>query len=129
MIVSICSYATIMVFERHNIYAMRLAKKGELITHHKDKAVLTFLKVEDMLETNIPVVHPDMTLGDMVKVISTSQRNIFPVVNDDGKLQGLVLLNDIRNIMFRPELYDRFKVNKFMVGSPAEIKIDTPMER
>jgi len=129
MIVSICSYATIMVFERHNIYAMRLAKKGELITHHKDKAVLTFLKVEDMLETNIPVVHPDMTLGDMVKVISTSQRNIFPVVNDDGKLQGLVLLNDIRNIMFRPELYDRFKVNKFMVGSPAEIKIDTPMEK
>src|SRR5690554_2015956 len=129
MIVSLVSYGTILVFERHSIYAKRLAKKGELITHHKDKAVLTFLKVEDMLETNIPVVHPDMTLGDMVKVISTSQRNIFPVVNDDGKLQGLVLLNDIRNIMFRPELYDRFKVNKFMVGSPAEIKIDTPMEK
>lgn len=129
MIVSICSYATIVVFEKHNIYAMRLAKRGELITHHKDKAVLTFLKVEDMLETNIPIVHPEMTLGDMVKVISSSQRNIFPVVNDDGTLQGLVLLNDIRNIMFRPELYDTFKVKKFMVGSPAEIKIDTPMEK
>ncbi|MDO5663660.1 MAG: chloride channel protein [Bacteroidia bacterium] len=129
MIVSICSYATIVIFEKHNIYAMRLAKTGELITHHKDKAVLTFLKVEDMLETNIPIVHPEMTLGDMVKVISSSHRNIFPVVNDDGVLQGLVLLNNIRNIMFRPELYDGFKVKKFMVGAPAEIKIDTPMEK
>ncbi len=129
MIVSICSYATIVIFERHNIYAMRLAKKGELITHHKDKAVLTFLKVEDMLETNIPTVHPDMTLGEMVKVISNSTRNIFPVLDDKGVLKGLVLLNDIRNIVFRPELYDKFKVKKFMVGAPAEINIDMPMEK
>lgn len=129
MIVSICSYATIVIFERHNIYAMRLAKKGELITHHKDKAVLTFLKVEDMLETNIPTVHPDMTLGEMVKVISNSTRNIFPVLDDRGVLKGLVLLNDIRNIVFRPELYDKFKVKKFMVGAPAEINIDMPMEK
>ncbi|MEA4949364.1 MAG: chloride channel protein, partial [Petrimonas sp.] len=110
MIVSSCSYATIVIFEKHSIYAMRLAKRGELITHHKDKAVLTFLKVEDMLETDIPIVRPEMTLGDMVKIISNSHRNIFPVVNDDGTLQGLVMLNDIRNIMFRPELYDTFKV-------------------
>lgn len=129
MIVSICSYVVILVFEKHNIYAMRLAKSGELITHHKDKAVLTFLKIEDMLETDIPVVHPEMTLGDMVKVISNSNRNIFPVMNNNGVLQGLVMLNDIRNIMFRPELYDTFKVKKFMVGAPAEIKIDTPMEK
>lgn len=129
MIVSLTSYATIRIFNKHNIYAMRLAKKGELITHHKDKAVLTFLQIEDMLETNIPVVHPEMTLGDVVKVISTSTRNIFPVVDDDNKLQGLVLLNDIRNIMFRPELYDRFKVRKFMVGAPAIIKIDWSMEK
>lgn len=129
MIVSICSYGTIVLFERHSIYAMRLAKKGELITHHKDKAVLTFLKVEDMLETDIPVVQPDMTLGDVVKVISNSNRNIFPVVDSGGVLRGLVLLNDIRNIMFRPELYDRFKVEKFMVGAPAKIDICTPMEK
>ncbi|MDO5522810.1 MAG: chloride channel protein [Bacteroidia bacterium] len=129
MIVSLCSYATIIIFEKHNIYAMRLAKSGELITHHKDKAVLTFLKVEDMLETDIPVVHPEMTLGEMVKVISNSNRNIFPAVNDEGVLQGIVLLNDIRNIMFRPELYDSFKVKKFMVGATAEIKMDTPMEK
>lgn len=129
MIVSSFSYATIIIFEKHNIYSIRLAKKGELITHHKDKAVLTFLKVEDILETDIPIVNPEMTLGEMVKVISNSTRNIFPVVNDNGVLLGLVLLNDIRNIIFRPELYERFKVEKFMVGPQAKINIHTPMEK
>ena len=128
MIVSLVSYGTILVFEKHSIYAIRLARKGELITHHKDKAVLTFLKIEDILEKDIPTVKPDMTLGDMVKVISTSSRNIFPVVNNNGVLIGLVMMNNIRNIMFRPELYDRFTVEKFMVGAPAKINIHSTME-
>ena len=128
MIVSLVSYGTILVFEKHSIYAIRLAKKGELITHHKDKAVLTFLKIDDLLEKDIPTVQPWMTLGDMVKIISTSHRNIFPVVNNEGILLGLVMMNDIRNIMFRPELYDRFTVNKFMVGAPAKVLIDSTME-
>lgn len=129
MIVSLVSYATIKIFKKHNIYAMRLAKRGELITHHKDKAVLTFLRIDEMLETDIPEVSPEMTLGDVVKVISNSNRNIFPVVDEEEKLQGMVLLNDIRNIMFRPELYDRFKVKKFMVGAPTVIKSDWTMEK
>lgn len=128
MIVSLVSYGTILVFEKHSIYAIRLAKRGELITHHKDKAVLTFLKISDLLEKDIPTVTPDMTLGDVVKVISTSNRNIFPVINRDNILLGLVLMNDIRNIMFRPELYDKFTVKKFMVGSPAKIDINNNME-
>lgn len=128
MIVSLLSYGTILLFEKHSIYAIRLAKKGELITHHKDKAVLTFLKIQDLLEKDIPTVTPKMTLGDMVKVISTSNRNIFPVLNKEGVLLGVVMMNDIRNIMFRPELYDRFVVSKFMVGTPAIIKIDNTME-
>lgn len=128
MIVSLVSYGTILIFEKHSIYAIRLAKRGELITHHKDKAVLTFLKIEDLLETDVPTVKPEMTLGDVVKVISTSNRNIFPVVNDEHVLLGLVMMNDIRNIMFRPELYDRFTVQRFMVGAPAQIDIDSSME-
>src|SRR5690554_96523 len=127
-IVSLVSYGTILVFEKHSIYAIRLAKRGELITHHKDKAVLTFLKIEDLLEKDIPTVKPTMSLGEMVKVISTSNRNIFPVVNDESVLLGLVMMNDIRNIMFRPELYDRFTVQKFMVGAPAKIEISSSME-
>lgn len=128
MIVSLLSYGTIMIFEKHSIYAIRLAKKGELITHHKDKAVLTFLKIKDLLEKDIPTVTPEMTLGDVVRVISTSPRNIFPVVDDKGILLGLVMMNDIRNIMFRPELYDRFTVKKFMVGAPATIELHSTME-
>lgn len=128
MIVSLLSYGTILLFEKHSIYAIRLAKKGELITHHKDKAVLTFLKIQDLIEKDIPTVTPNMTLGDMVKVISTSNRNIFPVINKKGILLGLVMMNDIRNIMFRPELYERFIVEKFMVGTPDTIDINSSME-
>lgn len=70
-----------------------------------------------------------MNLGETVKIISTSNRNIFPVVTDKGILVGLVYLNDIRNIMFRPELYERFKVEKFMVGATVKINIHMPMEQ
>lgn len=119
MIVSICSYITINIFEKHSIYTMRLAKKGELLTHQKDQAVLTLLKVSSLIETNFQVVRIDMDLGDMVKVISCSSRNIFPVVDNDGILRGIVMIDNIRNIMFRPELYKRFKVRRFMVSPPA----------
>ena len=129
MIVAISSYATIIMFEPHSIYSMRLAKKGKLITHHKDKAVLTLLKIDSVLETDFVVVRPDMTLGDVVNAITQSSRSIFPVVDQDGMLLGLVLVDDIRNIMFRPELYERLKVSKFMVSAPANIIADMQMEK
>ena len=129
MIVSISSFATINMFERHSIYSMRLAQKGELLTHHKDKAVLTLLKIGNVLETNFVVLQPDMMLGDVVKAIAQSSRSIFPVVDPNGKLSGLVLIDNIRNIMFRPELYERFKVTKIMVSAPAMIVSDMPMEK
>jgi CIC family chloride channel protein len=129
MIVSISSYLTIIMFEPHSIYSMRLAQKGELLTHHKDKAVLTLLNVDHVIEKDFCIIQPDMTLGDMVKVIAQSGRNAFPVVDKEGVLLGIVLLDNIRNIMFRPELYSRFKVSKFMVSAPARIVINTPMEK
>lgn len=127
MIVSIGSYITILMFEPHSIYSMRLAQKGELLTHHKDKAVLTLLSADNVIERDFQVVSPEMTLGDMVKVIARSSRNTFPVVDDRGILLGIVLLDNIRNIMFRPELYNRFHVSKFMVSAPAKIVVNTPM--
>jgi CIC family chloride channel protein len=129
MIVSISSYLTIIMFEPHSIYSMRLAQKGELLTHHKDKAVLTLLNADLVIEKDFCIVHPDMTLGDMVKVIAKSPRNAFPVVDKEGVLSGVVLLDNIRNIMFRPELYNRFRVSKFMVSAQARIVINTPMEK
>jgi CIC family chloride channel protein len=129
MIVSTISYATIKLFETHSIYAMRLAKKGELITHQKDKAVLTLMDIDSLIENEFQVVSPNMSLGDVVKVITQSSRNVFPVVNDQNKLVGVVLIDNIRNIMFRPELYSRFKVTRFMVSPPAIININMPMAR
>jgi len=129
MIVSTVSYATIKIFEPHSIYAMRLAKKGELLTHEKDKAVLTLMSLGNLIERDFQTVKPEMTLGDVVKEISSSSRNVFPVIDDDNKLIGLVLIDNIRNIMFRPELYERFKVKRFMVAPPAIIKENMSMEK
>lgn len=129
MIVSSVSYLTIFLFEKNSIYSMRLAQKGELVTHHKDKAVLTLMKVENVIETDFDRISPDMYLGDLVKVISAAKRNLFPVVSDSGVLLGIVLLDDIRNIMFRKELYGRFKVQKLMISPPARLSINDPMEK
>lgn len=129
MIVSVSSYLTIIIFEPHSIYSMRLAKKGELLTHHKDKAVLTLMNIEHVVERNFATVRPDMELGELVKVISTSHRNIFPVTDNEGVLLGVVLLDDIRNIMFRQELYHRFMVRKLMTAVPARLYDTDSMER
>lgn len=128
LIVACVSYLTIYLFEKNSIYSMRLAQKGELVTHHKDKAVLTMMKIENVIETDFDVVTPNMYLGNLVKVISKSKRNIFPVVDNDGVFQGIVTLNDIRNIMFRTELYFRFKVLKLMISPPAKVYINESME-
>jgi CIC family chloride channel protein len=129
LMVSGGSFLTIYLFEKQSIYAIRLAQKGQLLTHHKDKAVLTLMKVENVVETDFDVVNPSMYLGNLVKVIATARRNVFPVVDDDNVLQGIVLLDDIRNIMFRTELYYRFKVQKLMISPPAKIRIDDPMDQ
>jgi CIC family chloride channel protein len=129
LIVAVSSYLTIIVFEQNSIYAMRLAKKGELLTHHKDKAVLTLLKMDNFIETDFIIVKPTMDLGELVRAISSSCRNIFPVTDDDNKLLGVVNLDDIRNIMFRQELYHRFTVGKFMNSAPARLLNTDSMEQ
>jgi len=128
MIVAMASFLTIILFEKHSIYSMRLAQKGQLLTHHKDKAVLTLMRVENVIETDFDTVSQDMYLGDLVKVISKAHRNVFPVVDKDGVFLGLVYLDDIRNIMFRQELYHRFKVRKLMISPSAILKINDSME-
>lgn len=128
LIVSTLSYGTIKMFEPYSIYAMRLAQRGELITHHKDKAVLTLLKIDNVIETDFMTVKPDMSLKEMVEVISRSNRNLFPVTDEDGRLLGIVLLDEIRNIMFRPDLYRRMFVRTFMSTPPASIEVGSSME-
>ncbi len=129
LIVSTISYGTIKLFMPYSIYTMRLAQRGELLTHHKDKAVLTLLKMNSVIETDFMCVKPEMNLKEMVNVISKSNRNLFPVVNDRNELLGIVLLDDIRNIMFRPDLYRRMFVNRFMSMPPAKIELGDTMDK
>jgi len=130
MIVSTVSYLTIILFEPHSLYAMRLAQKGELLTHHKDKAILTMLHMHNFIETDFMELYPDMTLGQLVKAISQSKRNIFPVLNPATRvIVGIVLVDEVRNIMFRPDLYERFKVSKLMTSIPATLNVKMPMEQ
>ena len=129
IIVSIVAYLTIKFFEPHSLYAMRLAQKGELITHNKDRSVLTLLKMDNVLEKEFVILRPEMLLGELVKVIAESNRNIFPVVNQRGELKGVLSLDEVRNIMFQPRLYQRFTVKQLMTSPPAILTDDMPMER
>ena len=128
MIVSVCSYLTVRVFDNNNIYAVRLAQRGELITHHKDQAVLTILKVADVIEKNFMRVSPDMDLGQLTSVVAKTKRNIFPVVDTANRLVGIIHLDDIRHIMFRQELYHRYSVAILMREVPDRLSIEEPME-
>lgn len=119
MIVSVVSYLTIKIFEPHSIYAMRLARKGELLTHDKDKAILTLLNTEALIEKDFRTVTADMDLGKLVETISKSRRNIFPVTDNSGRMLGIVTLDAVRKYMFRPELYHRYNVVSFMKEAPT----------
>lgn len=128
MIVSVSSYLTVKIFDKNNIYAIRLAQRGELITHHKDQAVLTILKVSDVIEKNFMKLSPDMDLGDLTAVVAKTKRNIFPVVDAGNRLVGILYLDDIRHIMFRQELYHRYSVASLMRDVPVRLSIEEPME-
>ena len=98
------------------------------MTHHKDKAVLSLLKTDDLIETDIQTIAPSAMFGDLIKLISQSKRNIFAVVDHKGVFLGIVSLEEVRNIMFRPELYNRFTVRRLMVSPPAKVYIGDSME-
>jgi len=121
------SYVTILAFERSSIYTMRLFERGELVTHHKDKAVLNFLSVKDVLEKDFKKVKEDGMLADLVHTISKSKRNLFPVVNEEEELVGVISLDDIRDIIFNTELYDKMSVREIMQTPPALIDRDEDM--
>jgi CIC family chloride channel protein len=114
IITSTISFLTIMYFEPHSIYTKRLASKGELMTHDKDKTALSRISVRRLIETNFSMVNENATLGDLTKVISKSQRNVFPVVDDNNNFKGVVFINDIRNIVFKTDLYDTTYVRNLM---------------
>lgn len=127
MIVSVCSYLTIIIFEPHSIYGMRLAKQGKLITHHTDNAVLTLMSLDSVIERNYIEIEPDVELGKIVNKISRSKNNVMPVLDPAGNLLGEIDLTKIRHVVFRTELYHHFKAHQLMTQPAAVLTDDTPM--
>jgi len=128
IITSTIAYVTINLYEKHNIYAKQLADRGELITHDKDKAALTRMKINKLVEHNFMTVNSDATLGELVKVIAKSERNVFPVVDEENNFLGVVFINDIRNIIFNTALYDTTYVRNIMFMPDTIINLDATME-
>ncbi|WP_440120199.1 chloride channel protein [Tenacibaculum sp. Ill] len=130
MLVSAVSYAITKYFVSNSIYTIELAKRGELITHNKDKNVMMMMKISKIIEKNFIKIHPEMTLGEMLKqAVSKSKRNIFPVVDSENKFRGIVLLDDIRPMMFNQDLYETTTVRDIMKIAPAIIFYDDDTEK
>lgn len=127
MIASTISFITIMYFSPHSLYHIRLAERKELITHHKDQAVLTLIDVGSVIEKDFEVLQPEMRLRELIDSIARSKRNIFPVVKNKN-LVGVVLLDDIRHVIFNTELYDNTFVRDLMYIPPAYVEPDEPMD-
>jgi len=128
MIVSICAFLTINLFESHSIYGMRLAREGKLITHHTDRAILTLMSLDSVIDRHYTSVKPDMPLGSLVHALSRSKQSLLPVQDDADKLLGEIDLQKIRNIVFRTELYHHFTVRQLMSQPAALLGTNDPME-
>lgn len=128
MIVATISYTTIKYFVKTSVYTRQLARRGELFTHDKDKMVISLMNVKDLLETKFRTINKDANLRELVKVITASKRNVFPVVDDDGIFHGVVHLNDIRDVIFKPELYDSVMVSSLMHAPMTSATKDDSME-
>ena len=127
MIVSVCAYLTIIIFEPHSIYGSRLAKQGKLLTHHTDHAVLTLMNLDSVIEKDYLSVTPDMELGQIVHKISRSHSTVIPVLDAGGMLLGEIDIMKIRNVVFRIELYHHFTAAQLMTDPKARLSDALPM--
>ena len=127
MIVSALSFLLVRHFEPFSMDTKKLAAKGQIFTADKDKNVLSLMKIEHLLERDITAIAPQATLGDLVEAIKTNKRNLFAVIEEDRTFKGLITLDDIREIMFRQDLYDEIHVQQLMKAPLATVQVDESM--
>ncbi|MCR4812881.1 MAG: chloride channel protein [Bacteroidales bacterium] len=114
LLTSAVTYICVNPFEKHSIYARDLAKHGDLLTHDKDASAWQLINMRELIETNFVIVRIGDTLGDLVEAIKYSKRNLFPVLDPDDRFVGIIVLDDVRKLIFSPELYDRYQVTDLM---------------
>ena len=130
MLVSTISYMVTIFFEPHSLFTKKLAMKGDLITHHKDKAILTMMKLDKLIEKNLKSVDPNDSLGDILRYkVSESTRNIFPVIDDDNNLLGVILLDDIRKLLLKTEVHEEVFAKDLMHDPPSYLYTNEPMDK
>ena len=129
MITAVISFLFARYFTPYSVYTKQLGQGGELITHHKDRAVLTLMRLQNEIEKNFLTVHAYDKLGDLVKIVSRSSRNLFPVIDENNTFLGVVNLNDVREIMFDREKYDELYVHELMTPAPEFIYFSDTMEQ
>lgn len=128
MITAGMSYITIRLFQPVSFYHIQLARRKQLFTQDKDKIILSLMKVDKLIETNFTPIKLDATLGDLVRVIACSKRNIYPVVDDEDNYYGALNMDNVREIMFKTELYDSVFIRNLMAKSPVTISPGESME-
>ncbi|MCK5776037.1 MAG: chloride channel protein [Bacteroidales bacterium] len=128
MITAAVSYATTRFFVDNSVYTYQLAKRGELITHDKDKAVMSLLSVTDLIEKDFRTIEPEASLGELIELVSESHRNVFPVVDEENGFHGVITLNEFRHIMFKPELYDKYKAKDLLFIPTASVDPEESMD-
>ncbi len=128
MLVSAISYSTISYFEKYSIYTKRLIETGDLIQYDKDQIVLSLIDLKKIIEKDLLTIHPEQSLNDLVKLVKKSKRNIFPVVNDDNQLVGIVTLDDIREMMFDEESRENVVIQTIMQKPPASVSTQEKMQ-
>ena len=127
MLVSIIAYITTNIFERHSIYAIRLAQKGQLVTHHKDQAILTLMNLDTVIDRCAMKISPGTPLEELVILFAKESEEVFPVVDGANTLRGIINLKEIRKVLFRQELYRVFTAEQLMQPAPVILSINAPM--
>jgi chloride channel protein, CIC family len=122
------AYVTITRFEPHSIYTKRLAAMGDLVTHHKDRAAMHYMNAKELIENDFEIISPDLNLGQLTYYIARSKRDLFPVVDENGMMVGMIKMNDVRNLMFEQDLYEKISVRDLMYMPEFFISPNDPMD-
>ncbi len=128
MLVSALAYTTSSYFEKYSLYTKKLVEKGDLIPHDKDRQVLSLIHIEKIIETDLYTIHPLATVDDLVEIVQKSRRNIFPVVDENGVMKGIITLDDVREIMFDEERRNKVIIKTIMTQPPAYVSSEESMQ-
>lgn len=122
MLVSAISLATTNYFDKNSLYKNQLLEQGKHIPETKDEEVLGLIDIRRIMEKDLLPIHPDAVLKDLCGLVKLSNRNIFPVVDEKGTLNGIITLDDIRDIMFDREKQNEVQIRKLMHSPPDTIQ-------